>query len=110
MESALVGGSTSLCNGGQERKVVEPFRGLNEPVITVEFEAFPEAKALTVGELDRLHVRFGTNLRVAAHIGGSEGAVRDRRAGKMRSLAKDLHASALLRMSSAARWAHRCLV
>ena len=67
-------------SGGQDNKLVEPLTPLNGPVVILEVEAYPEPKAPSPSELDALHISLGTNEKVAAHIGGSEGYVRDRRA------------------------------
>ena len=67
-----------LCvNGGQVHKVGERLGELNEAVIDVEFEPYPEAKALGLPELAALKGSLRTNARVAEHIGGSQGFVRD---------------------------------
>jgi hypothetical protein len=61
--------------GGRERKVGELLGNVNEAVVVVEVEAYPEPKALLPDELAGLKRRLGTDRKVAEHIGGSRAFV-----------------------------------
>ena len=64
-------------SGGQVSEVVE--RNLADCVVLVlEVESYPEPKLLSVAELKVLKSILGTNKRVAEHIQGTEGLVRDK--------------------------------
>jgi hypothetical protein len=47
-------------------------------VLVLEVELYPDPKILTVAELKALKLILGTNKRVADHIQGTEGLVRDK--------------------------------
>jgi len=47
-------------------------------VLVLEVEIYPEPKFLSVEELKALKSILGTNKRVAEHIQGTEGLVRDK--------------------------------
>ena len=65
----------------QSRKVGEP-----AAVVCVEFEAYPEPKALLPAELSELVVLHGTTQKVAYHIGASEAFVRQNMSPRPSSL------------------------
>jgi len=61
-------------NGRELEQVDEP-----RATFIFEIEAYPEPRSLSASQLKALYQQFGTNLRVAEHIGSSLNFVRDNR-------------------------------
>lgn len=71
-------------NGGREPNVGEWFSETSHGVVVLEVEAYPEPKVLSAAELRLLKAVLGSNRKVATHIEGSTGLVRDKMAQKNR--------------------------
>jgi hypothetical protein len=76
--------SDILKNGAQADEVDEPQYG-RWPVVSFEFEVYPETRALSPSELQNLCERFGSVRKVASVIGASESFVHQNRVVRRRS-------------------------
>ena len=57
-------------NGGERHKV-----GEHPAVVFFELEAYPEPKALSASDLEKVMRVFGSTVKVAKHIGASQAYV-----------------------------------